>query len=45
MTERFIPAHGGYENLLSHQKAEIVFDGTVRFCERFLRPTVKSRYP
>jgi four helix bundle suffix protein len=36
MTEHFIPPHGGYENLLSYQKAQIVFDGTVRFCERFL---------
>ena len=32
----FIPPHGGYENLLSFQKARIVYDGTVRFCERFL---------
>lgn len=36
MTERFIPPHGGYEDLLSYQKAVIVFDGTVRFCERFV---------
>src|SRR6266566_4799058 len=36
MAERFIPAHGGYENLLSFQKARIVYDGTVRFCERFV---------
>jgi hypothetical protein len=35
--ERFIPPHGGYEQLLSFQKARIVFDGTVRFCERFMR--------
>jgi four helix bundle suffix protein len=35
-TEGFIPAHGGYENLLSFQKARIVFDGTVRFCDRFV---------
>jgi hypothetical protein len=34
--EGFIPPHGGYENLLSFQKARIVYDGTVRFCERFL---------
>jgi four helix bundle suffix protein len=34
----FIPPHGGYENLLSFQKARIVYDGTVRFCERFLNP-------
>jgi four helix bundle suffix protein len=32
----FIPPHGGYENLLSFQKARIVYDGTVRFCERFV---------
>ncbi len=37
MTERFIPPHGGYQNLLSYQKAKIVYDGTVRFCQRFLR--------
>lgn len=36
MSESFIPLHGGYENLLSFQKARIVYDGTVRFCERFL---------
>jgi four helix bundle suffix protein len=32
----FIPVHGGYENLLSYQKAEIVYDATVRFCARYL---------
>ena len=36
MAEHFIPSHGGYENLLSFQKARIVYDGTVRFCQRFL---------
>ena len=36
MTERFIPAHGGYRKLLSYQRAEIVYDATVRFCRRFL---------
>ena len=36
MTDNFIPPHGGYEDLLSFQKARIVYDGTVRFCERFL---------
>lgn len=36
MTERFIPPHGGYENLLSFQKARIVYDGTVWFCGRYL---------
>jgi four helix bundle suffix protein len=32
----FIPPHGGYENLHSYQKAQIVFDATVYFCRRFL---------
>jgi four helix bundle suffix protein len=33
---RFIPAHGGYQDLKAFQMARIVYDGTVRFCERFL---------
>src|SRR5262245_28205853 len=32
----FIPKHGNYRQLLSYQKAEIVFDLTFRFCRRFL---------
>ncbi|HEY5704707.1 MAG TPA: hypothetical protein VIS96_03955 [Terrimicrobiaceae bacterium] len=36
MPEHFIPPHGGYEDLLSFQKARIVYDGTVRFVARFL---------
>ena len=42
MSEHFIPPHGGYENLLSFQKARIVFDGTVRFCERFVDPRSRT---
>ena len=42
MTERFIPPHGGYQNLLSYQKAKIVYDGTVRFCQRFLRKSDRT---
>jgi four helix bundle suffix protein len=34
--ESFIPAHGGYEDLLAFQKARLVYDGTVAFCGRFL---------
>jgi four helix bundle suffix protein len=41
-TERFIPPHGGYENLLSFQKSRIVYDGTVRFCERFLKKSDRT---
>ncbi|MBI2928541.1 MAG: four helix bundle protein [Verrucomicrobia bacterium] len=33
----FIPPHGGYQNLLSYQKALIVFEATVHFCARFLQ--------
>jgi four helix bundle suffix protein len=36
MPEGFIPPHGGYEKLLSFQKARIVYDATVRFCDRFV---------
>src|SRR5438094_8099362 len=32
----FIPPHGNYQALLSYQKAEIVYDLTYRFCQRFL---------
>ena len=33
MQRGFIPAHGGYKKLLSYQKAEIVYDATVYFCD------------
>jgi four helix bundle suffix protein len=36
MGKGFIPKHGGYKNLLSYQKAEIVYDATVHFCDRFI---------
>ena len=32
----FIPPHGGYQKLYSYQKAQIVYDATVYFCQRFL---------
>jgi len=41
-TEHFIPPHGGYEDLLSFQKARIVYDGTVRFCERLLKKSDRT---
>lgn len=31
-----IPPHGGYRGLASYQMAEIVYDATVKFCNRFL---------
>jgi four helix bundle suffix protein len=36
MPEGFIPKHGGYRNLLSYQRAEVVYDATVWFCGRYL---------
>lgn len=32
----FIPKHGGYRKLITYQKAEIIYDGTVYFCNKFL---------
>lgn len=32
-----IPAHGGYRKLLSYQTAEIIYDLTVEFCERWIK--------
>ena len=31
-----IPPHGGYRELQSYQMAEIVYDATVVFCDRFI---------
>src|SRR4030066_1171827 len=31
-----IPPHGGYRELKSYQNAEIVYDATVKFCDRFV---------
>lgn len=36
MSDGFIPPHGGYQKLLSYQKAEIVYDATVYFCDRYI---------
>jgi len=35
--KNFIPLHGNYKTLLSFQKAEIVYDVTYHFCQRFLK--------
>lgn len=39
----FIPAHGGYEKLLSFKKARIVFDATECFCARFIDKWSRTR--
>lgn len=33
---RILPAHGGYRKLRSFQVAEIIYDATVIFCDRFI---------
>ncbi len=33
---QLIPPHGGYRDLKSYQMSEIVFDATVKFCDRFI---------
>lgn len=32
--EGFIPKHGGYRNLITYQKSEIIYDGTIYFTQR-----------
>lgn len=34
-TDGFIPPHGGYRKLITYQKAEIIYDGTMYFTRRF----------
>jgi four helix bundle suffix protein len=38
----FIPPHGNYRELLSYRKAEVVYDLTYRFCQRFLVKTDRT---
>jgi four helix bundle suffix protein len=35
-SQGFIPPHGGYMDLVSYQKAVIVYDATVQFCARYI---------
>lgn len=35
-SEPLIPKHGGYRNLKSFQVAQLVYDVTVRFCDRYI---------
>jgi four helix bundle suffix protein len=36
MPEKLIPPHGGYRKLKSFQLAQLVYDVTVRFCDRYI---------
>jgi four helix bundle suffix protein len=41
--ESLIPKHGGYRKLKSFQVAQLVFDITVRFCERYVDKFSRTR--
>lgn len=40
--EALIPLHGGYRNLKSFQVAQLAFDVTVRFCDRYISPRSRT---
>ena len=33
----FIPKHGGYQQLITFKKAEIIYDGTYYFCNKYFQ--------
>ena len=37
-----LPTHGGYRNLKTFQLAEVIYDVTIRFCEKFLDPRSRT---
>src|SRR5689334_23099386 len=37
-----IPPHGGYKGLKAFQSAEIVYDATVKFCNRLIDPRSRT---
>lgn len=41
--EKLIPAHGGYRRLKSFQVAQLVYDVTVRFCDRYIERRSRTR--
>jgi four helix bundle suffix protein len=40
--EPLIPKHGGYRKLKSFQVAQLVYDVTVRFCDRYVSPRSRT---
>jgi four helix bundle suffix protein len=42
--EPLIPPHGGYRHLKSFQVAQLVYDLTVRFCDRFIDKRSRTHY-
>ena len=43
MSEPLIPKHGGYRKLKSFQVAQLVYDVTVRFCDRYVDRFSRTR--
>jgi four helix bundle suffix protein len=41
--EPLLPAHGGYRNLKSFRIAQLVYDVTVRFCDRYIDKRSRTR--
>jgi len=42
MPESLIPKHGGYRKLVSFQKAQLIYDVTVRFCDLYVNPRSRT---
>ena len=42
LPEPLIPKHGGYRKLVSFQKAQLIYDVTVRFCARYVSPRSRT---
>ena len=41
--ERLLPPHGGYRKLKSFQVAQLAYDVTVRFCEKYIDRFSRTR--
>lgn len=42
-SEKLIPIHGGYRKLKSFQMAQLIYDITVRFCDRYIDGRSRTR--
>ncbi len=40
--EGLIPKHGGYRNLKTFQLSELIYDVTVRFCDKYINPRSRT---
>ena len=41
--EKLIPTHGGYRKLKSFQVAQLAYDVTARFCDRYIERRSRTR--